>query len=83
MKRFITLKAEWLLLHIFRFLFFSLYFKSIHLSALFLIFNFLFPSSTFGRQHTIFFFHTHLLCTCYSKLLSLFIVFLLFLFYYV
>lgn len=83
MKRFITLKAGQLLLHIFHFLFFFLYFESIHLSALLLIFNFLFPSSTFGKQNTFFFFHTHLLCTCCSKLLSLFIVFLLFLSYYI
>lgn len=79
MKRFITLKAGWLLLHLFHFLFFSLYFKSIQLSALLLIFNFLFPSSTFVRQHTFLFFHTH---SCYLKLLSLFIVFLCFLSYY-
>lgn len=75
-ERSITLRPEWLLLHFHRFIFQT---YSSCLLALLLIFNFLAPSSMFGRQHAACFFHTLLLSTHYSKALSLFITFLLFL----
>lgn len=80
MKRFITLKSGQLLLNLFNFIFFSLYFKSITLSALLLIFHFLFPSSTLEGSTPYFsFIHISYVLTLQN---SLFIVFLLLLSYY-